>query len=98
MFAERLKQLREEKGYNQEYVADYLGVKQQTYSRYENNVSEPDIATIQKLTALFKVSADYLLGLSESRQGNLDRLPDEIKGEVNDFIGYLLGKMKKGSN
>jgi transcriptional regulator with XRE-family HTH domain len=95
MFAERLKQLREENGYNQEYIADYLGVKQQTYSRYENNVSEPDIITIQKLTALFKISSDYLLGLSEFRQGNLDQLPEEIKEEVKNFIGYLLEKKNK---
>ena len=95
MFAERLKQLREENGYNQEYVAEYLGVKQQTYSRYENNVSEPDINTIQKLTVLFNVSSDYLLGLSEYRQGNLDQLPDEIKEEVKNFIGYLLEGKKK---
>jgi transcriptional regulator with XRE-family HTH domain len=94
MFAEQLKELREENGYNQEYVAEYLGVKQQTYSRYENSVSEPDINTIQKLTALFKVSSDYLLGLSEFRQGNLDLLPNEIKEEVKNFIGYLLEKKK----
>ena len=95
MFAERIKQLREEKGYNQEYVAEYLGVKQQTYSRYENNVTEPDINTIRKLTVLFNVSSDYLLGLSEYRQGDLDQLPMEFRKEVNDFIGYLLEKKKK---
>lgn len=94
MFAERLKQLREENGYNQEYIADYLGVKQQTYSRYENNVSEPDLNTIRKLTTLFNISADYLLGLSKFRQGSLDRLPEEIREEVNDFIEYLLEKRK----
>ncbi len=94
MFPERLKQLREENGYNQDYVAEYLGVKQQTYSRYENNVSEPDISTIQKLTMLFKVSSDYLLGFSDYRKGNLDQLPDEIKEDVKNFIGYLLEKKK----
>jgi transcriptional regulator with XRE-family HTH domain len=97
MIGDRLKQLREEKGYTQEYIAEYLGVKQQTYSRYENNVSEPDIETIHKLVKLFNVSADYLLGLSKFRKGELDRLPDGIKDEVNDFIGYLLDKKKKGN-
>lgn len=94
MFSKRLKQLREEKGYNQEYVAEYLGVKQQTYSRYENNVTEPDINTIIKLATLFDVSSDYLLGLSEFRNGNLDQLPNEIKNEVKSFIEYLLEKNK----
>lgn len=92
MFSKRLKQLREEKGYNQEYVAEYLGVKQQTYSRYENNVTEPDINTIVKLATLFDVSSDYLLGLSEFRKGNLDQLPNEIKNEVKSFIEYLVEK------
>jgi transcriptional regulator with XRE-family HTH domain len=95
MFSERLKRLREENEYNQEYVAEYLGVKQQTYSRYENNQTEPDIASLKKLTGLFQVSADYLLGLSRFRQGELDKLPEELKDEVNDFIGYLLEKRKK---
>lgn len=95
MFSERLKQLREEKGYSQEYIAEYLGVKQQTYSRYENNVTEPDINTIIKLAALFNVSSDYLLGLSGFRKGNLDQLPNEIKNEVKNFIEYLVGKSKK---
>jgi transcriptional regulator with XRE-family HTH domain len=95
MFAERLKQLREENGYNQEYVAEYLGVKQQTYSRYENNVSEPDLNTIQKLITLFKVSSDYLLGFSEYRHGNLEQLPEEIREEVEHYIGYLLHLLEK---
>lgn len=94
MFSERLKQLREEKGYNQEYIAEYLGVKQQTYSRYENDVTEPDINTIIKLATLFDVSSDYLLGLSEIRKGNLDQLPDDIMNEVKNFIEYLLEKNK----
>lgn len=94
MFSKRLKQLREEKGYNQEYVAEYLGVKQQTYSRYENDVTEPDINTIVKLAKLFDVSSDYLLGLSEYRKGNLDQLPNEIKNEVKSFIEYLVEKNK----
>ena len=94
MFSKRLKQLREEKGYNQEYVAEYLGVKQQTYSRYENDVTEPDIKTIIKLATLFDVSSDYLLGLSEFRKGNLDQLPNEIKNEVKSFIEYLVEKNK----
>ncbi len=97
MIGDRLKHLREENGYTQEYIAEYLGVKQQTYSRYENNVSEPDIETIYKLIKIFNVSADFLLGFSKFRNGELDRLPDGIKDEVNDFIGYLLEKKKKGN-
>ena len=95
MFSDRLKELREANGYNQEYVAEYLGVKQQTYSRYENNITEPDIKSIIKLTKLYNVSADYLLGLSDNRQGEFNKLPDEIKDNVNSFIGYLLEKRKE---
>lgn len=95
MFAERLKQLREENGYNQEYVANYLGVKQQTYSRYENNVTEPDINSLIKLTKLYKVTVDYLLGLTENKQGELDQLPDDIRGEIRNYIDFLMEKRKE---
>lgn len=95
MLSDRLKQLREESGYNQEYVAEYLGVKQQTYSRYENSLSEPDIDSIIKVGKLYNVSIDYLLGLTDYRQGELNKLPDELKDEIKNYIDYLMKKRKE---
>ncbi|HOJ78591.1 MAG TPA: helix-turn-helix transcriptional regulator [Bacillota bacterium] len=95
MFAERLKLLREEKELKQEHVAEYLGVTQQTYSRYENGINEPDIESIKKLAIFFEVSTDYLLGLTDKRYYALEKLPKDIQAEAHNFIEFLLEKKKK---
>ncbi len=46
----------------QRQVADYLGISQPSYIRYENGQSEPTLANLVKLAELFDVSVDYLLG------------------------------------
>lgn len=46
----------------QRQVADYLGISQPSYIRYENGQSEPNLANLVKLAELFDVSVDYLLG------------------------------------
>jgi transcriptional regulator with XRE-family HTH domain len=46
-------------------MADLLGVKQQSYARYEYGTGEPSLDIVIKMTEIFDVSADYLLGLSD---------------------------------
>jgi len=64
-FSQRLKELRLENGMTQQQVADLLNIKQQSYIRYEYGTGEPSINTLIKLTEIFNVSADYLLGISD---------------------------------
>lgn len=64
-FSKRLKELRIENGLSQQRVADILGVKQQSYARYELGTGEPSLQTLIKLTRIFYVSADYLLGITD---------------------------------
>ena len=59
---ERLKDLRKEKGYTLEQVAEKLNTTKITISRYENNLREPKRETISQLAKLFNVSTDYLHG------------------------------------
>lgn len=64
MLGDMLKDLRNRNNKNQEELADYLGVKRQTYGAYERNVSLPDLDALKKIAKYFEVSTDYLLGLS----------------------------------
>lgn len=59
---ERLKDLRKEKGYTLEQVAEKLNTTKITISRYENNLREPKREAISQLAKLFNVSTDYLHG------------------------------------
>lgn len=63
----RIKQLREEKHLSQQQLADKLSVTQSSVSKYEIGLAEPDTKSIIIMTKLFGVSADYLLGISDSR-------------------------------
>ena len=58
----RLKKLRKAKGLSQTQLANELGMIKQTYSNYENEKREPNIATLIKLADYFDVSVDYLIG------------------------------------
>ena len=61
----RLKELREEKNYKQEYVANILGVKQNAYSQYETEKRQIPTSALIVLAEHYDVSIDYLLGLTD---------------------------------
>lgn len=54
---------RKAKGMTQEELAANLGVSPQAVSKWENNLSCPDIALLPELSKLFGISVDELLGV-----------------------------------
>ncbi|MCL2412292.1 MAG: helix-turn-helix domain-containing protein [Treponema sp.] len=65
-FSVKLKELRKLNCATQKQIADSLGVREQTYQKYEYGQNEPNMETLVKLADYFDVSADYLLGRSDS--------------------------------
>ncbi|GIN89116.1 hypothetical protein J22TS1_01670 [Siminovitchia terrae] len=65
ILAQRLKELREEHGYLQKFVADKLGIRSNTLSGYENGTRSPDPDMLIALSDLYYVTTDYLLGKSD---------------------------------
>ena len=61
----RLKELRKENGYTQEYVAKFLNVKQNTYSQYESGVNQIPVSCLCSLAELYETSVDYILFLTD---------------------------------
>ena len=59
----RIMQLRKEKGYTQEQLAEMMGVSAQAVSKWENDVSCPDISILPMLAEKLGVSTDELLGV-----------------------------------
>ncbi|HHX87624.1 MAG TPA: helix-turn-helix transcriptional regulator, partial [Firmicutes bacterium] len=53
-------------GLKQIDVANMLGVSRTTYTQYETEKSEPDLATVAKLAEFFNTTTDYLLGNSNN--------------------------------
>ena len=65
IFADRLKEIRKERGLSQATVAKDLSVSLGIVCYWETNKSDPTASNIAKLARYFNVSADYLLGLSD---------------------------------
>ena len=61
MLGEKIKLYRESKNMTQNEVADILGVKPATISKYEAGTLEPNIESLKKLAELFEISIDGLL-------------------------------------
>ena len=57
--------LRKKKGITQEELAEGLGVTAQAVSKWENEISCPDIQLLPKIAELFDVSIDALMGVSK---------------------------------
>ncbi len=83
-FSVRLKEARELRGYkSQQSFADAFGVKQPTVGNWEAGKRRPPMDTIKRLSRFLDVSVDYLLGLTDEKEGPLaeigvEALDDEL--------------------
>ena len=62
----RIKDLREDSNLTQKDVAEYLHVKQNTYSQYENGQRQLPNEILISLARYYRTSTDYLLGLTDN--------------------------------
>ena len=65
-FSARLSDARKSLGLTQEQVAREVGVSRAAYSSYELGRNEPSIAFISTFCARYRISANYLFGLSDT--------------------------------
>ena len=63
----RLRDLREDSDLTQQAVANFLNIKQSTYSQYENEKRQIPIEALIKLAKYYNVSTDYILGVSDKK-------------------------------
>lgn len=63
---ERIRELREDHDLTQAQIAKLLGTTQQVYSRYEQGINELPIRHLLTLCAFYGVSADYVLGRTDT--------------------------------
>ena len=63
----RLKELREDADIKQQTIANYLHIKQNTYSQYENGQRQLPTDVLIKLAKYYGVSTDYILELTNEK-------------------------------
>lgn len=80
VYVRRIRELREDHNYTQQYVADYLSTSQTMYARYERDASAMPIRHLYYLSKLYNVSSDYIIGLTdEPHPPNIKKSSDDKK-------------------
>ena len=62
----RLKDMREDHDFSQQYIAEFLNMKQPQYSRYERGLRDVPTDVLIRLANLYNTSVDYLLGITNN--------------------------------
>ena len=81
---ERIRDLRKKRDLTQEKLADFLGVSYQAVSKWECNLTSPDLGLIGPLTKLLGVTSDELLGLTEEECDERKAFFDEAMARFHD--------------
>ena len=63
-----IRDLREDADLTQSEVAQILGTSQTMYARYERGANELPMRHLVALCKLYKVSSDYILGLTTNKE------------------------------
>lgn len=69
-YYEIIKELREDNDIKQEDLCKKLNISQQSLSKYENNKRRLPIDILKRYAEFFKVSTDYILGLTKDKNPN----------------------------
>lgn len=67
-YNEKIQRIRDLKNITQKELAEFLGIKQQQYARYEKGVNIMPVTYLPEICKYLDVSADYILGLSEVKE------------------------------
>ena len=89
MIAERIKELRQARGWTQADLARRLSITRNGVNSWEQGLSTPSPASLVDLARLFSVSTDYLLGvepLSTVNVTGLDERDVAILAELADRL------------
>jgi len=86
--SKNLKQIRKEKGWTQQQMADQLFVTRQTVSNWENNKSFPDLETIEQISEKLGIESQYLIygKFTEKNYRKLNALTVTIVMTVLSFL------------
>ena len=96
MVSERVKKLREQNNLTQADLARKLGLTRSSVNAWEMGISVPSTQYIVELAKIFKVSTDYLLGVSTENAISTEGLVKEDIEQVYSLVEYLRLKNKKG--
>lgn len=90
-FGSNLENLRKQKGWSQDKLADKLHISRQAISKWENGTSKPDIDNVKSISNIFSIGIDELLDNElPDRAAKLDVEKEEKKENVIQVIKYMI--------
>jgi len=97
-FGKTLKTLRQKAGLTQKQLAERLWLSKATVSYYEQSIRYPSPEVLIKISKVFHVSTDYLLGMEDKKQVlDVTDLTDEDIRFLEDTIVLLRRKNNEGA-
>ena len=88
-FGDRLKELRKRSKLSQEQLAQQLGITKGMISSYETSMRMPSYHILLKISFLFNVSTDYLLGKNADDMLNISDLSEKQKAVICEIINQF---------
>ena len=91
-FGENLTNLRRQKGWSQDDLANNLDLSRQAISKWENETSKPDIDNIKKISKIFSIKIDDLLNneLPDDKAVTLDVKKEEKREKTITIIKLMI--------
>ena len=78
MLGQRICELRTALGWSQVQLATRVGAAKQTVSNWENDNIQPSIEMLVRMSKIFGVTTDYLLGLEDVLRLDVEGLPSNV--------------------
>lgn len=88
-FGARLRLLRQTKGLTQKQLADALSLTKSVVSAYETDVRLPSYDILLRISAIFGVTTDFLLGVSHKQLVDISGLSEPDSQMVLMLINRL---------
>ena len=91
-FGENLINLRKQKGWSQDDLANNLNLSRQAISKWENDTSKPDVDNIEKISKIFSVTIDDLLNndVVKDKAVTLNVKKEEKKAKAINIIKCMI--------
>lgn len=80
---EKISELRKQQGMTQDELAEKMGVTSQAVSKWENDLSIPDLPVLVELSDYYHVSLDYLV---REREETVRLVPEKSRKSLEDML------------
>lgn len=90
--------LRKKNGLTQQQLSDMLNISAQAVSKWENELSEPDLATVKKIASIYKISVDEILETdieTSIELADAETIAETVTENLNEKIVTPIGFCKE---